>query len=325
MTSAEPTGRSPYPNAAVPTGGLKKKAKTDEVIVKLNGKKLRAGTVPWRLVEGSEGKIEVFLIEGINTPGFWTFPAGSLDPGEEVSLCASRETYEECGAIGPLGRFLGVFEDKNRTYLFSMRVTRVEDEAEEFWHDPHSSYEGSGVRRRRWFTSDTARSVLKKDGPAMLDAFLAVSVHQLLERRRMSPKSHLQVLILGGGDDLFSSIHGHCAGRGEILPASLAIRSSTQAEAQKFAIVAAALWEADALICVGADVSYIVAMAASNSCPTLLLADTPETMAMLLQGDSRVTTHFLRGSSLFALIGFVWHYLIHVVLLESCGVTSLRT
>jgi hypothetical protein len=159
----------------------------------------------------------------------------------------------------------------------------------------------------------------------MLDAFLAVSVHQLLERRRMSPKSHLQVLILGGGDDLFSSIHGHCAGRGEILPASLAIRSSTQAEAQKFAIVAAALWEADALICVGADVSYIVAMAASNSCPTLLLADTPETMAMLLQGDSRVTTHFLRGSSLFALIGFVWHYLIHVVLLESCGVTSLRT
>lgn len=292
MTSAEPK-RGPYPEAAVPTGGLKKKAKTDEVIVKVNGKKLRAGTVPWRL-EG-EGKIEVFLIEGMNTPGFWTFPAGSLDPGEEVSLCASRETYEECGAIGSLGCFLGVFEDKNRTYLFSMRVTRVEDDSEEFWHDPHSSYEG-GVRRRRWFTPDMARSVLKKDGPAMLDAFLAVSVQQLLERRRMSPRSHLQVLLLGGGDDLFSLIQGHCSGRGEILPGSLAIRSFAQAEAQKFAIIAAALWEADALICVGADLSYTVALAASNSCPTLLLADTPETMPMLLQGDSRVTTHFLRGS-----------------------------
>lgn len=129
-----------YPSAP---NGLKKKAKLDEAIVKLNGKKLRAGMVPWRFVGGNQSKIEVFLIEGINTPGLWTFPAGSVDPGEEVSLCALRETYEECGASGPLGCFLGVFEDKNRTYLFSMRVSTVEDEKEEIWHDPHSSYEGN--------------------------------------------------------------------------------------------------------------------------------------------------------------------------------------
>ena len=172
--------------------------------MKLAGKKLRAGTVPWRYQESGQ-EIEVFLIEGLNTPGFWSFPAGSLDPGEEVSLCAMRETYEESGARGNLGCFLGVFEEKNRTYLFSMQVTFVQDAENEIWHDPHSAYEGSGARRRGWFSPEKARPLLKKDGPSMLEAFLSLPAAE-----RMNPRSKrgvcdgkkVRLLVMGGAEVL---------------------------------------------------------------------------------------------------------------------------
>jgi ADP-ribose pyrophosphatase YjhB (NUDIX family) len=50
----------------------------------------------------------VLLIESLNVPGVWNFPGGSLDPGEDVAICAERETAEESGAHGVLGCFLGV-------------------------------------------------------------------------------------------------------------------------------------------------------------------------------------------------------------------------
>lgn len=285
--------------ASPPDAGRVKKPKLEETLVKLEGKKLRAGTVPWRYVGQSE--IEVFLIEGLNTPGFWTFPAGSLDPGEEVSRCASRETFEECGARGNLGCFLGVFEEKNRTYLFAMEVTSVDDAGNDIWHDPHSSYEGSGDRRRGWFSPESAWSRLKKDGPAMLETFLAVPVHQRRNLRRPREiRSKVQLCILGVGESV-NLVRKHCSQKMdvEILPASVALTASSCSEAQKFAIVAATLWEAHAVVCVGGkEILYALAMASSSNCATLFVATEPLNHPWMLEGDSRVvSTHLLSAGS----------------------------
>lgn len=86
--------------------GLEKKEIAAERRVHVEGKKVRGGCVPWRYAQTPAGAVagggcgrpvELLLIEGINSPGRWSFPAGSLDPCEEVSVCAVRETEEECG------------------------------------------------------------------------------------------------------------------------------------------------------------------------------------------------------------------------------------
>ena len=50
------------------------------------------------------------------------------------------------------------------------------------------------------------------------------------------------------GDD---ALMQHCDKHGQLLAATGALRSQSYTEAQKFAVVSAALWEADAVICAG--------------------------------------------------------------------------
>ena len=103
----------PLEAAAPATNGLKKRKVPDSDLVRsTDGFKLRGMCVPWRPAAGqtSTGQMEVLLIEGLNSPGLWSFPGGSLDPGEDVATCAQRETQEESGANGTLGCFLGLFE-----------------------------------------------------------------------------------------------------------------------------------------------------------------------------------------------------------------------
>ena len=244
--------------------GLQKKAKVSEEIVKLAGKKLRAGTVPWRL---KDEQIEVFLIEGINTPGQWSFPAGSLDPGEELECCASRETYEECGARGRLGCFLGTFEEKHRSYFFALQVTQVDDEGNETWHDPASAYEGSNLRRRRWFNAQEAHGMLKKDGPKILEAFLGLPITSRLERRIPRP---FQLLLVGGDDHLAQRL------------APVLRVPCEGSEAQRFAVLSALLWEATAAVLLREP--YAAALAAAHGCPALLLEERPS----FATGDGRL-------------------------------------
>jgi len=100
--------------------GLTKRKVADELRVHCGGYKLRGGCVPWRFAvdapvaaadagPAAVPAIELMLIEGINSRGQWSFPGGSLDTGEEVSICARRETEEESGVQGVLGCFLGKF------------------------------------------------------------------------------------------------------------------------------------------------------------------------------------------------------------------------
>ncbi|CAE7454940.1 Nudt3 [Symbiodinium natans] len=283
--------------------GLTKKARLESSVVKIDGRKLRAGTVPWRCgISETDGTdcLQVLLIEGVNTPGKWTFPAGSLDPGEEVSTCAARETQEECGASGSLGCFLGTFDtEKNRTYMFLMHVQHMEDESNEAWHDPHSAYESS-LRRRRWFHVSEAKPLLKKDGPQMLEAFLSVPKGRRQDARCRSHRSVCQpprprLLVLGGPGTLRDYL-----AQNDILKASFELSSELSAgsftDGQLFAAVAASLWEVDAAVfCGGTDALYMAGLSARQDLPTLVIITGQNRAPRLFNGDSRITS-FTMGS-----------------------------
>lgn len=282
--------------------GLKKKAKADTSKVSVDGKKLRAGTIPWRhaidqeVEPSSERAVEVFLIESINTPGQWAFPGGSLDPGEEVATCAIRETGEECGAVGSLGAFLGSFEnEKNWSYIFLMRVHTVHDSDNEWWTDPDSAYESDGRRRRRWFRLESARPLLKKDGVQILDAFLAVRAcrrEDSLWRPSVSVSMRppaLNILVLGGSAELRRDVF---SGRGNLLRAGdVASEEGTAVtNGQRFSMIAAALWEADVVICVGGvERVFDVGLATARGRPILFLHTACSEAVRSMSGDSRVT------------------------------------
>eukprot|EP00930_Biecheleria_cincta_P083936 TRINITY_DN7343_c0_g1_i1.p1 TRINITY_DN7343_c0_g1~~TRINITY_DN7343_c0_g1_i1.p1 ORF type:complete len:347 (+),score=45.17 TRINITY_DN7343_c0_g1_i1:164-1204(+) len=285
------------------TTGLEKKVKAETAIVKVDGKKLRAGTIPWRyasvdsVVPLADMPLQVLLIEGINSPGSWSFPAGSLDPGEDIMTCAVRETEEESGSLGSLGCFLGTFEsEKSRSYFFLMNVHTVLNEGCEFWNDPDSTYMGDGKRRRKWFSPDQARSFLKKGGPCILDAFLGVPYRHRADLRWRPGSSQLLVakprlLLLGGAPAIWE----HCCCTCQVLAASSSFQEATsRTDAQHFAMTAAAVWEADVVICAGGiELAFVVALASSIGRPTLLLLTCRADVPTLMRGDSRVTIEVL--------------------------------
>lgn len=164
--------------------GLTKRKVAPEHRVHCDGFKLRGGCVPWRAVaDTTTDEIEVMLIEGINSPGKWSFPAGSLDPGEEVAVCAVRETEEESGVRGVRGCCLGMFQRESkkgksggsRSYFFALQVHSVINEHSSRWRDPDSAWESDGWRNRGWFTPAAARPKLKDGQEAVLDVFLGYS------------------------------------------------------------------------------------------------------------------------------------------------------
>mmetsp|Transcript_54073 Transcript_54073/g.126260 ORF Transcript_54073/g.126260 Transcript_54073/m.126260 type:complete len:322 (-) Transcript_54073:131-1096(-) len=273
-----------------------KKARLASSLVKVGGKKLRAGTVPWKIADNGTDCAEVLLIECLGAPGFWTFPAGSLDPGEEVSSAAARETKEECGASGSLGCFLGTFEtDKNRSYVFALQVQSVQNEDNEAWHDVGSAYSVTTGRRRRWFRPEAARLVLHKEGPRVLEAFLSVPPGMWHDQRFKVQHAKPQgprLLLLGTRDQL-TVLQEHCSRSAEILDTSWVMSSSDMTDAQVFAAVTAAVWEADAVVCVGE--LFGAALSACRSVPTLVLTDVAT--CRLCRGDARISLYVLEAKS----------------------------
>merc|ERR1712232_1230467 len=118
------------------------------------------------------------------------------------------ETQEECGGVGILGCFLGVFDNAkksegSRSYMFAMQVHTVLDDGNDHWLDAHSSYECDGLRRRRWFSTDDARPLLKTISPAILEAFLKVPSKHLADPLwRSPPMSRPRILLLNAAETL---------------------------------------------------------------------------------------------------------------------------
>jgi len=107
----------------------------------------QAAVIPVRI---RNQRVEIALITTLSGKR-WIVPKGSLDDGEESRDAAIRETEEEAGLIGnlgrkPLGRYR--FKRSNQKYVvevYLMRVTVVLDH----WLE-------AGVRRRRWIAIDKA-------------------------------------------------------------------------------------------------------------------------------------------------------------------------
>lgn len=73
---------------------------------------MAAGTVLWRrrpTLDGGPDPIEIALV---HRPKYddWSLPKGKTEPGENPCVTAVRETWEETGFRGPLGRDLGHVE-----------------------------------------------------------------------------------------------------------------------------------------------------------------------------------------------------------------------
>ena len=77
----------------------------------------------------------------------------SLQVGEPHEVAAVREAAEEAGAVGVLGRCLGVFDNMergHRTRVFVLVVATLMD----------GGYEDAGRRKRRWFPVEEAARLL---------------------------------------------------------------------------------------------------------------------------------------------------------------------
>ncbi len=143
-----------------------------------------AGTIPWR--RGADG-LEVALV---HRPRYddWSWPKGKLDPGEDWSTAASRETWEETGLRARLGRPLPPAE-----YVVLDRLGRPQPKVVRYWA---ATTTGAGrllneIDEVAWLTPTAAHSrldysrdqdqllaVVRADQAGMLDTWpLAIVRH----------------------------------------------------------------------------------------------------------------------------------------------------
>lgn len=93
---------------------------------------------------------ELLLVTSSKDREKWVVPGGGMEPTEESHTTAEREALEEAGVRGTLGRYLGMFENKekkHRTWLYVFIVTELLDD----WEDKKSM-----GRTRQWFTVEEA-------------------------------------------------------------------------------------------------------------------------------------------------------------------------
>ncbi|KAL4236681.1 Diphosphoinositol polyphosphate phosphohydrolase 2 [Mactra antiquata] len=99
----------------------------------------------------SKSEDEILLVSSSKHKDQWIVPGGGIEPEEEPTIAAVREAFEEAGAVGVLGRKIGVFENvekMHRTNLYAFVVTDLVED----WEDRINM-----GRRRQWFSIDAAK------------------------------------------------------------------------------------------------------------------------------------------------------------------------
>ncbi len=108
--------------------------------------KIQAGCLP---VRGQYPALEVLLITSRYT-GEWIAPKGSIERGESPEVAALRETEEEAGVTGKIGRRLGSFDYPRGHQIGRIEVFLLEVTAE--W----KQWPEMSIRRRKWFKLEDA-------------------------------------------------------------------------------------------------------------------------------------------------------------------------
>lgn len=116
-----------------------------------------SGTVPYRL---HEGVIQVCIVR--STAGDrWVFPKGGVEPGLSKKSNAIKETWEEAGLIGRIGKYLGRVENNiNRSEYFTFSAVLTETT----YPETH--------RAREWIEVNQARVKLCPSLHFLLDELL---------------------------------------------------------------------------------------------------------------------------------------------------------
>lgn len=99
--------------------------------------------------------IEILLVQKVEGEG-WGFPKGGVQKDMTESESAVKETFEEAGVKGKLGKRLGEYiyrkDGKDQiVYLYPMRVNK------EFEEWPEMK-----IRRRKWVSVDEAKILTNK-------------------------------------------------------------------------------------------------------------------------------------------------------------------
>ncbi|KAI0223147.1 Diphosphoinositol polyphosphate phosphohydrolase 1 [Lamellibrachia satsuma] len=97
-----------------------------------------------------ETEQEILLVSGSKHPDKWVVPGGGIEPTEDTGVAAVREAMEEAGVNGILGRFLGIFENRDRMTRTSVYVLIVTDLLDD-WEDARTL-----GRQRKWFALEDA-------------------------------------------------------------------------------------------------------------------------------------------------------------------------
>lgn len=115
---------------------------------------LQFGCVPMRQAE--RGVLEVMMVKS-RPPHVWIFPKGKRKNNESEEEAAGRETAEEAGVSGVLGKCLGRYTcSKDTDKEHKMWLLQVEEEHDARWED-------RGKRDRQWFTEQSCRDQIKED------------------------------------------------------------------------------------------------------------------------------------------------------------------
>lgn len=99
--------------------------------------------------------IEILLVQKVEGEG-WGFPKGGVQKDMTESESAVKETFEEAGVKGKLGKRLGEYiyrkDGKDQiVYLYPMRVNK------EFEEWPEMK-----IRQRKWVSVDEAKTLTNK-------------------------------------------------------------------------------------------------------------------------------------------------------------------
>ncbi|XP_059085209.1 diphosphoinositol polyphosphate phosphohydrolase 1-like [Tigriopus californicus] len=130
-----------------------KKYSQDDRIFDKDGFTLRAACVCVR----DDSESEILLVSSSANPDRWIIPGGKIETQETPEYSGMREAMEEAGAVGELGRCLGVFENRerhNRTHVYVLKVNELLDD-----------FDDAKRRKRRWFPIEEAVQVLSPFKP----------------------------------------------------------------------------------------------------------------------------------------------------------------